>query len=416
MLYFKFPYLTFVISVLLSFFAVAPAEAIFTSAKALGMAAAVAAYPQDSLVVAYNPAGITDVGNRFDGGLNYLTENGHAKFKGNLNPLVNGNFNGKQTKDIIAPDFGVCRQFCYDITLGFAVYNRTYLKTTYDQPLALLGTTKAGAEYIHETIAGTVAWKPNCWHSFAVSLNYMIQRFKVNGVQNFENPVVSAFPEAVTNRGYNYSRGVGATIAWLGHFSRYFSVGISYQFHTHMSSFSKYKGLLADKGKFDIPSYTTFGIAIHPLCNLTLTFDVQFIGWREIRALKNSALDNLFINKTGTKNGPGFGWRNQTLYRFGLAYQFNREWMFRLGFRHGKNPIKRASTLPNVLTLECVEDYLTAGFTWTPCCSYEVSGYVGYAFEKSVHGTELPLTTLGGGTVDLNQNQFITGISLGYLF
>ncbi len=44
----------------------ATAEAIYASVKATGMAATCVAYPLDTLVVAYNPAGITDVGDRID--------------------------------------------------------------------------------------------------------------------------------------------------------------------------------------------------------------------------------------------------------------------------------------------------------------------------------------------------------------
>ncbi|WP_068470131.1 OmpP1/FadL family transporter [Candidatus Protochlamydia phocaeensis] len=396
---------------ILATFLATKAEATFASTKALGMAAANTAAPQDSLIVAYNPAGITEVGDRFDLGINYIRTESRAKVKGSLNPLYNGSFDGAKTKEIFAPEFGLAKALPYRLSAGLAVYNSDYLKTKFGRPVPILGTTRAGLEYVHETVAGTIAWQVDPCQTIGISINYMVQRFKIEGVQNTIQ--ASAFPTDVTNRGYNYSHGVGFTLGWLGHFTRYFSIGISYRPRTHMSRFHKYKGFFAERGRLDISSLLTAGIAFHPFCFLTLTFDVQHINWRENRSLRNKSIPNVFIHPTGSRKGPGFDWTNQTFYRAGIAYAINDEWTVRAGYRYAHTSIRARSTLVNIPTLTCTQSYVTMGATWSWNACSEISAFVGYGFKHSIKGKPLPAIPFGGGRVDLEEQKMIAGISLG---
>ena len=69
-------------------------------------------------------------------------------------------------------------------------------------------------EYVHETIAPTFAIKILEKHNFGVSLNWMIQRFWVQGFQNFDGALFSKHPAHVTNHRYNYSQGVSFTLGY----------------------------------------------------------------------------------------------------------------------------------------------------------------------------------------------------------
>lgn len=124
---------------ILASFCVIPtqSEAIIASAKSLGMAATAIAFPQDSLAAVYNPAGAVDVEDRFDIGLGWAHNTGHAKVSGNLAPLsgVNGSTKLMCTRDYYPIDFGINKHFCpcfcnrqLDFVAGVVLYNRNFQK------------------------------------------------------------------------------------------------------------------------------------------------------------------------------------------------------------------------------------------------------------------------------------------------
>lgn len=394
-------------------------HAVVLSAKSLGMAGTGVAYAQDALAAGLNPAGASDIGNRFDLGATWVHFHGKTVTKGNLNPLVNGSVNGfYNSRNVITPDFGLNYNFDCNWSAGIVSYNRNYLKTTYEKPNLLLSRTgkKPGLEYMHQTVSPYVAYKYGCM-SFGVSVNWMIQRIKINGLQNFANARLSRYPNYVTNEGYNYSNGIGFTFGWLWHFNDCFSLGLTFQPETKMSRFGKYKGLLARAGKFNIPQKIGAGISWRFVPCATFTFDVENIRWNHIQAIHNKLLnDEGELNLLGASNGPGFGWRNQTYFRFGLDYAWNDDLTLRCGFRHATELVRKSQTAINVLTLETVQDLITLGATYRIGCSDEISAFYVQGFDKQVKGRASIPVFLGGGNANLKEGLFALGLSWGHDF
>lgn len=412
------------------------AEGFVAGAKATGMAATGIAYPQDAFAGAYNPAGIVDVTDRLDFGFDWIQDRGHIRGRdnrsapgGQLNPFVNRQQDAFKTKDTYNGDFGINKTFCTEVCgncLNFAVglvgYNRDYQKTTYTSPLVLLGTTNAGLEYLHETFAPVFAFRINDCHSIGVSVDVQVQRTKVNGLQNFDNPVTSSHPGHVTNKGYAYAAGVGATIGWKWQISDYLSVGVTYRTKAKMSKFHKYKGFLAQNGLLNTPQKVGAGIAWKFLHCATIAFDFEWIDWHDVRALSNPLINSRapltppFITKLGTKYGPGFGFRDQYFYRVGIDYQINDQFIVRAGFRHANSPVRRSQTAVNVLTVDTVEDIITVGATYTYNCRAEISIFYAYGFSNKIRGKNSIPAFLGGGNIDLVESKDALGISVGYMF
>jgi long-chain fatty acid transport protein len=409
-----------------------PAEAIFASVKSTGMAATAISYPLDSLALAYNPAGLTDVGDRFDLEAAWVQNWASANVSGNrlpsgaLNPLVNGHFDGMRTKYIFPVGFGLNKLWCFcddwTIATGLGVYNRNYQKTTFKKVLVLLGTSKPGLEYLHETVAPTIAVQWCNKHALGVSVNYQVERIKVNGLQNFDRPVIPGIPGGsidpghVTNRGYDYATGWGVTVGYLGHITDCLSIGATYQPKTSMSRMSKYKGFLAHRGRLNIPQKIGAGISYRILPCLVAAFDVEHIQWSKIKSLHNNLLYLGTLQPLGSQNGPGFGFRDQWYYRVGAEWQYSDCLAFRAGYRFANTPIKRSQTAVNLLTLDCVQSFATIGGTWciNPC--NEVSFAFAYGFQHKVKGKNSIPIFLGGGEVDLKEEKFALAIAWGYQF
>ena len=378
-------------------------EGLLASVKATGMAATGVAYPQDAEAGAFNPAGITDVGNRFD--INVAWENirRRSTVSNNLAPFpgINGKFNATARRHhFYSGGGGFNKMLTPNLAVGFVVYNRNSSKTTYKNAFPLLGTTYLGLEYLHETASTSLAYKYGC-HNFGISVNYNLQRLKVNGIENFDTPLLTSRPGHVTNRHYSYSQGVGFTVGWRGQLLPWLSVGATYQPKTRMSRFKKYKGFLAQHGKLDIPQKIGFGIAIHVLPNSTFAFDIEHIRWKKTRSLHNNLAENLAVDKLGTRNGTGFGFRDQMFYRFGLDYELNNRLTVRAGFRHGPVIYRTSQTAVNLLICDSSKDFLTLGATYKLNCRSEASFFYAHGFRHKVSGKDTIPPSLGGGNVAL---------------
>lgn len=398
------------------------AHAILAGVKSLGMAAAVSAYPVDTLSGAYNPAGIALLGDRWDAGLSWANTHGAATIK-NLPhysappalggilagalaashapqpDTLNGTRYGTKTSSMYVPEFGAVKHFCpnfcgtgkFDFAVGLISYNRNYIKTTYGKPFELFGTTKTGLELVQQTL-GCLLTATYCkMHTFGIAINYNIQRLKVNGLQTFATPFFSVAPKRATDKGYSYSNGVGVILGYMFEYKG-LKLGGAWQPETTMRKFARYAGFVADRGSFNLPMRYDLGISYKFACRLGLAFAYEYIRWTGIPHLRNATFPNLQLGATdpeyllGAKHGAGFGFRNQHFYRFGADYEINDCFTVRAGFRHANTPIKDEFTAINLLNLDCMQDVLTLGGTWrvNPC--NELSFFWACGFTHHVHG------------------------------
>jgi long-chain fatty acid transport protein len=120
----------------------------------------------------------------------------------------------------------------------------------------------------------------------------------------------------------------------------------------YMSRFTRYSDLFAGHGSFDIPANATIGLTFKPRQSLALDFDTQRIWYGSIAAIADP-VENIFGCPTagaggtdladclGGATGAGFGWRNMTIYKFGLNWRVDRAWTVRFGASHGAQPGER---------------------------------------------------------------------------
>lgn len=386
-------------------------EATVASIKGIGMGGAAVSYPLDSGCIAYNPAGIVNLCNRVDVGLYNVFNYGSTKVRGNLNPALNRTDNNTRIW-AYSPEIGMVYHLTPTVAAGFSVYNEKDLRVRYTHNFPLLGTTPVGFEYILEIVAPTVAAKFFDHHAVSVTLNYMVQRFRLKGLEHLE--LFSKFPNFVTNRGYNYSQGAAVTLGYQGDFfNDKVRVGFAWRSKGIMNKFSKYKGFVAQGGTFDIPEVFRAGISFSPVCQWTFAFDYQLIHYAQTRALNNPF--QLFSpNLLGSNEGSGFGWTNQSYYRVGINYDFSRDLALRVGFRHANENFKGINVAPNLLTLDTTIDFLTMGGTYLITENMEINALGAYGFNQKAKG---PLPELfGGGTIELQQQTYVGTLGVGYYF
>lgn len=383
--------------------------------KSQGMGGVGIALPQDALAAASNPAGMGLIGERIDIGATWFRPIRETQISGNGGGAsVNGNYDANESKNFLIPDFGYNRQIKPDVTMGVSVYGNGGMNTDYNKAVPLLGSSKAGIDLIQVFVAPTVTWKPSAGNYIGVSLNLAYQRFKAQGIQNFDQASYSSAPGNVSNKGYDHGYGAGLHIGWIGQVNDVVTLGASYQSKTYMSKFDKYKGLFAEGGDFDIPTTYAVGIAVKATPQLTVAADVQRINYSDVASVGNSINKLYSGNLLGSSNGPGFGWRDVTAFKLGASYAWNENLTLRAGYNHSTQPIRSGETLFNILAPGVVQDHITLGTTWVLANKGELSVSYVHAFENSVKGSNSIPTNFGAGEANLKMYQDALGVAYGW--
>jgi long-chain fatty acid transport protein len=398
------------------------------SIKSIGMGVTSVANPLDSLAMAVNPASGSWVPNRWDGEAYCVYYNGFSKVSNNyvltpngpiLNPLTNTKQNAFYSSHLTpSAAGGINYHYNENLAFGLVSYNRNYAKTSYKHPNLLLGTSKLGTEYINLTISPFLSYAINCSNSIGVSVNWQLARLKVNGLENFDNVLFSRHPGFVTNRGYNYANGVGASVGWLGSLSDQFRFGLSWSSRARMR-FKKYQGFAAQNGRVDVPEIIRAGFAWDFAPGMTFAFEYEFEHWSALKSIHNPlnlTLQQSIAQPLGSKNGSGFGWKDKHSYRAGLQYAYDCNWSLRAGGGYIGSGVRNSQTPLNALLNDISEYFVALGATRSIDSNNELSIYLSSRIYRKVKGKNVIPQFLGGGDVSVSEIKSGFGLAYGRLF
>jgi long-chain fatty acid transport protein len=378
-----------------------------------GQGGAGVAKPGDSLAGATNPAGLLLVGNRLDIGLTLFRPVRNGTISGNTlppgYPNVNGTYDGNRVKNFELPELGYSLQYKPNLALGVAVYGNGGLNTSYTQAIQLLGSTRGGVDISQVYISPTLAYKLGAHNSIGIAANIAVQRFAAEGLQYIGQ--ISSDPAHLTNTGYSYASGAGVRVGWLGELNKLVSVGATYQSRTYVSKFSRYSGLFAEHGGFDIPANFAGGVAIKLGSKATLLYDEERILYGSVKSIANPLAST---SPLGTDNGPGFGWHDINVAKAGIEYDVNPALTLRGGYNHGGAPFDGLQAFFNLLAPAVTKDHLHAGATVSLKNGKEISFAYIHAFNNTVNGVGAIPPTYGGGNVGLSMYQNSFQVAFGW--
>jgi len=383
--------------------------------KQQGKGGAGVARPGDSLAGATNPAGLFLAGNRIDFGLTLFRPNRSSTITGNQLPPgypdVNGTYDANRVKNFELPEFGYSRIVSPRLALGVALYGNGGLNTSYTTPIPLLGSTRGGVDLEQLFISPTLAYKLGKHNTIGVAANIAYQRFAAEGIQNFANATYSVAPANVTNAGHSNSYGAGVRVGWIGELNKAVSAGATYQSKTYATAFSRYSGLFAEGGKFDIPANVAGGVAVKLSPKATVLVDEERILYSGVKSIANSGANQAQL---GASNGPGFGWHSINVLKAGLDYDVNPALTLRGGYNHGGAPFSGTENFFNILAPGVTKDHLHVGATWNLKSGKDINVAYIHAFSNTVNGINSIPTSAGGGEANLTMYQNSFQVSLGW--
>lgn len=329
--------------------------------KAQGMGGVSIALPQDGLAAANNPAGMAFVGNRLDLGLAVVMPKPESSFGGN-------HYDGDGDKAIAIPELGYNRVIDDRQSLGVSVYGNGVSTKYATSILGGPGSGKDGAQLTQIIVAPTYAFRLTPDQAVGISVDLAYQRFRVDGV-----------PDATgkEGQGIETSTGAGFKLGWTGRFSEQLTLGAMYSARIRMGKLDAYRNLLARQGQFDVPERYGVGFAWHPQPSLTIAGDLMRINWGDIASLGNALTDA----------EPGFGWRNQTVFRIGVAWQASQELTLRGGYSRGSQIVSQQSATLDYLAPVTPQSHLSLGATWRLDPRDELSVVYTRAFGSEVDGS-----------------------------
>ncbi len=384
--------------------------------KSLGMGGAGIALAQEPFGGAANPAAMTALGNEWQAGVSWFSPRRDASRTGSGPAGIDGSVSSDSTHFFI-PEFGYNHKLGPDTAVGVTVYGNGGMNTDYEGgqvPAAsacaafnpapgpynlLCGNGRLGVNLTQLMVAPYAAWRIAPAHSLGIAPVLAYQRFSADGLQAFDNPMLSTSMGNVTNRGFDDSFGYGARIGYYGEFGS-LSVGLAYATKVRMGEFDKYKGLFAEQGAFDIPSNWTAGLAWRPDAKWVLAVDYERIQYSDSPSVSNPSTNilNCFGGQAsaclGGGDGAGFGWQDIDVWKFGVRYSPDATWTLRAGYNRSDNPIGARDVTFNILAPGIIKDHYTLGATYRIDATSEITGYALYAAKNEVTGTSL-LASLG---------------------
>lgn len=380
--------------------------------KAKGMGGAAVADADNAFAGANNPAASAWVGNRAELGLDLFMPSPRSMERVNV-------MAASVTSDsnlFYVPEFALNRAVSDKLGIGISVYGNGGMNTDYAGGQntcgagtnVLCGSGRLGVDLSQLIIAPTVGYKLNDAHSIGISPLLVHQQFKADGLSGFS--ASSSDSTKLTNNGYDTSNGFGVRLGYLGKLSDTVNLGVSYSPKIAMSKFSKYAGLFADGGGFDIPENYTIGLNIKasPTINVALDYEtIKYSGVPSIANPSNSA------GNLGAANGKGFGWSDVNVWKLGVQWQASSSLILRAGVNIGDNPIQGRDVTFNILAPGVITTHYTFGGTYAISKNTDVTFAYMYAPSNSVSGASF-LNASATETIKMSQQSI--GIQFGWKY
>jgi long-chain fatty acid transport protein len=377
----------------------------------------------DSGAVLTNPAGITEMGHRFDASLTWFDPT--VKYTATSADPVNfpvaadGVEYTSNRGGSIIPNIGYVLPINQDLFFGLGAFGVGGMGVDYD-PGLYGGPTLTS--YMNLRIAPALAYKVNEMFSVGLTLNASVAQMEYDVAAGF-----GQVPhDTATSFGYGATLGVKVTPMKDLTFGLAYETKSDFQdFEFTIPSHQVPTGLpppnhLAtvpggtDKLAFDQPAVATAGVAYRVVPALLLAFDVQWINWSDVMGANGPK----YTNDTQLTGAMPYdmSWDDQMVYKLGVEFAATEAIKVRAGYNYGKNPLDPSRAFENIAFPAVVESHVTLGLGWdiTPAWGLQVGGM--YAPEVKVAGANaaFPPAGQGIGSYETTMSQYSIDVGVSW--
>lgn len=393
------------------------------SAPQLAQAGTGIANPEGAMTLAINPAGIASVPEELEVDLSLFSPDRKYTATGPGFVAPGGMSSGSvssRNKFFLMPAFAYNQPINNHSSWAIAMYGNGGMNTDYPDtanascPSGYSGVFcggKTGVNLSQMFVSAGYAWKSGGL-SLGIAPTFALQMFSAQGLGLYGMYGLSSDANNLTNRGVSYSVGGGLKAGLIYELTPAVRFAVSGATPMWMSKFTKYKGLFAEQGGFDIPASVSAGFAWDIMPDLTAMLDYKHIFYSGTASVSNSMSSMALF---GSDNGPGFGWKDVDVVSLGLAYKLTPDFTLRAGYAHNNNPVGSDQVTINILAPGVVTDHISAGLSAKVGDHSVIDFAAMYVPSHSVSGVEM--TPMGANpyrTIKIEMSQ--TVFSLGYRY
>jgi long-chain fatty acid transport protein len=345
----------------------------------------------DAMSMTLNPAGLVEIDRQFNLGVSLFAPTRSYDATGTLFVAP-----GEQNSSIplfVLPNVAYSQPIDGTSAWGVAVYGNGGMNTYYRSVTnwgyvchGANGVFCAGATGVNLSQVFLEADYAKSFGAISIGIApvFALQMFSAEGLGAFTQ--YSASPNNMTNNGGDNSVGVGLHAGLEWKVNSVFRVGLAGATPTLMEKFSKYQGLFADQGAFNIPDYVDAGVAWDVSPAFTVMADYKVIFYSAIPAIGNASDIRL---PYGASGGPGFGWSNVNVLALGAEWRATPALTLRAGLEFNNNPVHGADVTLGLLAPAVTTSQFSAGLSYrvTKNSSIDLAGY--YAPKGNVSGSEI---------------------------
>lgn len=395
------------------------------SVRDKGVAGSGSADPNDPLILANNPAGIAEIDSQVAVGVSLFMP--RRRFTGSGGPGFTPSGPVKSGSNFFPlPTAGISHKLDDRSAVGLAIFGNGGLNTNYGAPAnpacqspplpapnGVFCGGKTGVNLIQAFVVAGYARKLTDNITVGISPVFGMQIFKARGLRAFSfdprgNPL-TVDPARLTDNGNSVSTGFGLRAGALVKLTPQLRIAWSYQTKMNMSKFKKYAGLFENRGEFDIPSSYNLGIAFEPSPGFKLLADYRHIEYSDVPAVSNSST---IRQQFGSKGGPGFGWNDVDVYKFGIEGPVSERLTLRAGAAFNNNPVPSSDATINILAPGVSKRHYTLGARVG--LGERSSLDFSFLYSPTAHTRGIEITPAGpnpGHMIDLQMRQFEVGLA-----
>jgi len=349
------------------------------SARAVGMAGAVAGFVDDASAIYFNPAGIAQgQGLEFMIGASPIIPN----FK--VTPQIPGGANNNQISgvtNVIPPPF---IYFTYGIsdewTVGIGVYSPYGLKVEWPPAWHPIGRTIiTQADFKTYDVSPTVAYKNG---PLRIGVGVQIVRATVQ-LQKDIGPLGDPNTYAHANLGagtWGWGGNIGIqyeVIAKTLQLAAFYRSQVKLDFNGNAAFTNvppQYGSTLLDQKvstTLTLPNNVGFGVAYHPMPELVLDVDIMYTSWQQFQAIAIN-FQTPALNTYEAKQ-----WHHTWNYRIGAEYTLSEHVQLRGGLLFDQTPSPTYTLLPDIPDADRLNVALGATYRWG---AFRIDGGFQYIF------------------------------------
>lgn len=374
----------------------------------------------EAMSAAINPAGVATVGNQLSLGMELFSP--HRGYDASGTVFVAPGSISSGHNNFLVPNFAYNKVLANGARLNFAMYGNGGMNTSYPadpnrSPFCAGGPGvfcggKAGVNLTQLFLQFTYAQKVGNV-SWGIAPTIALQNFSARGLGAFA--AMSSDPAHFTDNAGDWSHGFGLKGGVQVDVAPGVRLGLSGQTKFNMSKFSKYAGLFADGGDFDIPASATVGLAWDASKDLTLMMDYQRIWYSGVPAVSDPFPNG--ANPLGGTNGPGFGWKDVGVIKLGAAWKQSPAMTWRVGYAYSTNPVQSSQVTLNILAPGVVRNHFSAGGSWQMNDKDTLDFALEYVPTSKVSGPEVtPGGVTPGSNITLKMHQFAAAVGWTHRF